>query len=163
MNRRRGWDSCHGRVPAVRDISAIKEANVQFHNRNLKQWPVGFACCMALVLAIGVGGCAQPVGSSKKGKFDVIDNRPVPQSYVHKDESYTMMLKGNAGGIATLEVTGMANVLQDTGADRLKAEQAGAAFLAQRNQCGGKSPFPVYNSHLYNKKHEFWTIRYSCA
>ncbi len=128
--------------------------------RQLSRWLVSF---LAVVLALGVSGCGSQVDTAKKGKFDVIDNRPVPQTYLYNDESYSMMVKSNAGGIATLEVTGMAFVLQDNTTDRSKAERAGAAYLQQRGQCGGNAPFPVYNSHLYNKKHEFWTIRYSCA
>lgn len=107
-----------------------------------------------------IAGCAQ---QPQKGKFDVIDNRPVPQSFVYNNESYTIVSKGAPGSISSVEVTGMAYVLTDSAGDRLKAEQVGSGYLAHRGHCGsGVAPFPVFNSHAYNKKHEFWTISYTC-
>ena len=130
-----------------------------FRNKFRTHYAARAALVVVAGLTLALAGCAQP----KPGKFDVIDNRPVPQTYVFQDQSYTVLLKDSSRGASTVEVTGMAYVLKENSADRTRAEQVGAQYLSQRGVCGeGVFPFPVYNSHAYNKKHEFWTIRYTC-
>lgn len=112
------------------------------------------------VAMLAIAGCAQ----KKKDNFSVIDTRPVPQSYVYNDQSYTVLFKPAGGGFSTVEVSGMAYSLANNDVDRTRAEQVGAQYLAGRGQCGtGVVPFPVTGSQVYNSKHEYWSINYRCS
>ena len=130
-----------------------------FRNKFKTHYAARTALVAVAGLTLALAGCAKP----KPGKFDVIDNRPVPQTYVYNDQSYTVLLKGTSGRESTVEIAGMAYALKNTAPDRTRAEQVGAQYLSQRGTCGeGVLPFPVYNSHVYNEKHEFWAVRYTC-
>jgi hypothetical protein len=121
---------------------------------------LGWAAALTAVLLISTG-CAQ---KKKSGNFSVVDNRPVPQSYVYNNETYTVLLKPAGGGAATVEVSGMAYSLAENPTDRTRAERVGAQYLAGRGQCGaGIAPLPISGSQVFNAKHEYWSVGYRCT
>lgn len=87
-----------------------------------------------------------------------------PINYAFSGQNFSVVSRPASNGVSAVEIANVAAAFSQSDADRSLAERVGAQYLADQGRCGSNvPPYPVAGSHVYNAKHEYWTVSYTCS